>query len=257
MSERQNIDSKVNNANGTYWAGLVFFVLVCVLMVYGANKVHHLMQQDKALPVSHLLIEGNTPYTNKVDIVTALKQTRLDNFFQLDVNNVQRQLEALPWVYSASVRKQWPNTLSVYVQDQVPVAVWNGDDLINEHGQIFRADQGRLTSRLPQLFGPEGRELTALENYRDLNKLLKFIDAEIAQIELSERNAWLLTLTNGIALNLGQEDRVMRIQRFMDAYSQIKALVKQQQQVDYIDLRYDTGMAIGWKPLIEEEQTNV
>ena len=62
-------------------------------------------------------------------------------------------------------------------------------------------------------------------------------------------------------LNLGREERVKRVQRFMDVYPLIKAHLKHEskqknnnkkqlkQAVDYIDLRYDTGLAVGWKSL--------
>ena len=60
-------------------------------------------------------------------------------------------------------------------------------------------------------------------------------------------------------LNLGREERVKRVQRFMDVYPLIKTHLEDQfkkqnnhkkqlkQAVDYIDLRYDTGLAVGWK----------
>ena len=72
----------------------------------------------------------------------------------------------------------------------------------------------------------------------------------IDELVLSERFAWQLTLNDGVTLNLGREKRIERIQRFMDAYPQIKdqSNNKNNQQVDYIDLRYDTGIAVGWKP---------
>ena len=44
----------------------------------------------------------------------------------------------LPWVYSVAVRKQWPNELKIYVVDQNPVALWNGDFLINQAGKFFK-----------------------------------------------------------------------------------------------------------------------
>ena len=72
------------------------------------------------------------------------------------------------------------------------------------------------------------------------------------QLVLTERYSWQLILVDGVSLNLGREDRIQRVQRFMDAYRQIKAFAQDDMQVDYIDLRYDTGMAVGWKPVINE-----
>ncbi|QBY04827.1 FtsQ-type POTRA domain-containing protein [Thalassotalea sp. HSM 43] len=253
---KDNNNSLLDQVPMNYWSGLAFFIVVTMLMIFGLVKVYQSMMQDEASPVSSLVIKGKTPYTFNAEIVAALRQGELDNFFQLDVNLVQHELEQLPWVYSASVRKQWPDTVSVYVIDQTPVAQWNDDFFINEQGVIFQADQTRVAPGLPKLFGPEGSETLALATYRDLNLLLNYIEVEIDELVLSERHSWVLTLKDGVSLNLGREDRVMRVQRFMDAYRQIKSMAKQDMQVDYIDLRYDTGMAVGWKPKLEEEKTN-
>jgi cell division protein FtsQ len=71
---------------------------------------------------------------------------------------------------------------------------------------------------------------------------------------LSERFSWQLTLNDGVTLNLGRENRVERIQRFMNMYSDIKNNSKGDQQVGYVDLRYDTGVAVGWKPLTNNKR---
>jgi cell division protein FtsQ len=147
------------------------------------------------------------------------------------------------------VRKKWPNELKIYVVDQLPVAQWNGDFLINNEGKAFQADLSRIKSKLPQFYGPEGTEVLALENFTNLNRLLEYSELSIDELVLSERFAWQLTLSDGVLLNLGREDRVKRIQRFMDVYPIIKKKKEDNQQVNYIDLRYDTGIAVGWKTI--------
>jgi len=55
-----------------------------------------------------------------------------------------------------------------------------------------------------------------------------------------------LVLKNGITLKLGKEQKLERIQLFLKAFPRI-AKKYEIKTVDYIDLRYDTGLAIGWK----------
>ncbi|TLU66727.1 FtsQ-type POTRA domain-containing protein [Thalassotalea litorea] len=256
MSRELTITETSAKPNLRFWLGLVFFIVTCLGLLFGLTRLLQGMMQENVAPVSSLVINGNTPYTQQDEIVAAITRAKLDNFFQLDVNQVQMQIEALPWVYSATVRKQWPNELRVYVEDQKPVAQWNSDFFINEHGTIFQAAQARVQHPLPKLFGPEGSEKTALENYQNLNELLAFIQSDIRELVLTERFAWQLTLSDGVYLNLGREDRVKRLQRYMDAYPQIKAQQTKQQQVDYVDLRYDTGLAVGFKPIQPKEEHN-
>lgn len=235
-----------------FWLGLIFFALVVVTMLVSAWFLSIRMMSAESAPVTVLVIDGETPYTRREDIVAALAPINLGNFFKLDVNQVQSTLVALPWVYSVSVRKQWPNQLKVYVVDQQPVAIWNVDFLINQHGNAFQADQQRIDKALPAFFGPEGTEQIALENFENLSSLLTFRQLQIDELMLSERHSWQLTLGDGVTLNLGRENTVERIQRFMDVYQQIKRNSKENQQVDYVDLRYDTGLAVGWKTVQEQ-----
>ena len=61
---------------------------------------------------------------------------------------------------------------------------------------------------------------------------------------LSERFSWRLWLNNGVKLNLGRKDIGIRVQRFIDLYPEIKN--SSDKEVDSVDLRYDTGLAVSW-----------
>ncbi|XQW84423.1 cell division protein FtsQ/DivIB [Thalassotalea piscium] len=232
----------------SFWLGVGFFVLVIVSLLSFSWVVTERLTADESAPVTSVSISGEMSYTVAKDIEKAIENINLGNFFKVDVNRVQQQVTALPWVYSVSVRKKWPNELKIYVVDQTPIAIWNGDFLINQYGHAFQADISRIKHDLPAFFGPEGSELIALDNYRKLNKLLDYSALSIDELVLSERFSWQLTLNDGVMLNLGREKRNERIQRFIDVYPQIKSQQKENKQVDYVDLRYDTGLAVGWKP---------
>lgn len=260
MTKKQQGNSKTaaplsQDSALSFGLGLVFFIVVLFsLITISYWLTQHFIGQESA-PVTSIVISGEMPYSQRSDIINAIDQVDMGNFFQVDVNEVQSYVLTLPWVYSVAVRKQWPNELKIYVVDQNPIALWNGNFLINQLGQVFQADIERINHYLPNFFGPEGSELLALENYRDLNALLDYKALKIDELVLSERFSWQLTLDDGVTLNLGREERVERIQRFMDVYPIIKAQLKakkiaekqQNQAVDYIDLRYDTGLAVGWK----------
>ena len=237
----------------SFWLGLAFFVVVIISLLSFSWFVSKRVNAEESLPVTNITITGEMPYTRAEDIEVAIKKVNLSNFFNVDVNQVHQAIAQLPWVYSVAIRKQWPNELKIHVVDQKPVAVWNGDFLINQNGKAFQADQARLQKqRLPAFFGPEGSEIIALANFNDFSKLLEFSQLGIDELVLSDRFAWQLTLSDGVLLNLGRENRIERIQLFMDVYPQILEHKKQDQQVNYVDLRYDTGLAVGWKPLVTE-----
>ncbi len=252
----------INSENQQAWSfglGLAFFVCVLISLISIGWWLTKMLVDQEHAPVNSIVISGEMPYTQREQVLSAMSNVDLGNFFQVDVNDIQKQVLALPWVYSVAVRKQWPNEVKIYVVDQTPVALWNGDFILNQFGKAFQADKTRLNQDLPEFFGPEGTELLALENFTNLNGLLEYRNLAINELVLSERFSWQLMLNDGVMLNLGREERVKRVQRFMDVYPLIKTHLKQQekqqnnrkkqlkQAVDYIDLRYDTGLAVGWK----------
>ncbi len=261
MTNKQEV--KQNQQVLAFGLGLAFFVVVLISLVSAAWWLSQQVFGQERSPVNSVVVSGEMPYTQRQDVIAAISQIDLGNFFEVDVNDIQAQIASLPWVYSVSVRKQWPDEVKVYVVDQTPVALWNGDFLLNQFGKAFQADTTKLIQALPQFFGPEGSEQLALENYGNLNDLLEYSNLSIDELVLSERFSWQLTLNDGVMLNLGREERVERIQRFMDVYPLIKSHIKQKAQdknnrkkqpkqaVDYIDLRYDTGLAVGWKSVVK------
>lgn len=248
------IEEEQQTLHWSFWLGVGFFVAVIVAIIAFSWQVTSELSADESAPVTAVVISGEMPYTQSQDIEQAIDNINLGNFFKVDVNEVQQQVLALPWVYSVSVRKKWPNELKIYVVDQQPIAYWNGDFLLNQAGVAFQADVNRIKHFLPALFGPEGSENIALENFTNLSRLLEFKSLAIDELMLSERYAWRLTLNDGVSLNLGRENGVARVQRFMDVYPHIKENTKEDQQIDYVDLRYDTGLAVAWKPVVKKER---
>ena len=247
MQKQLPLKEEIADLHWSFWLGVTFFVAVIVAILSFGIFLNKKLSAEESAPVTSITIAGEMPYTTRIDIESAIEKVNLGNFFNLDVNDVQRKVAMLPWVYSVSVRKKWPDELKIYVVDQKPIAHWNGDFLINANGIAFQADVQRLAKKLPAFFGPEGSEQIALDNFRDLNKLLDFSELAIDELVLTERFAWQLILNDGVTINLGRDNRVERIQRFMDVYPEIKLNKKEGQQVDYVDLRYDTGLAVGWK----------
>ena len=79
-----------------------------------------------------------------------------------------------------------------------------------------------------------------------INQLLKVNEFKIISLSSDQRNSSDVFLESGISLRLGQEQKLDRIQRFLSVFP----LIEKQYDIttiDYLDLRYDTGLAIGWK----------
>lgn len=250
--------------------GLPVFICVLLILAYASYWTHQWLQDEQRLPVQEIVFSGNLNMLNEDDLAGIIQSQLTASFFALDVNEVHALMEAQSWVYSASIRKRWPSKLYIHIIEQKVVAAWNGDLLLNQYGDTF--DGGiRLSStevssnpkrvqqtvskenQIPQLFGPVGSEKTVLTGYTHMQRLLNASKLNIEQLVLSERFAWQAKLSNQVALKLGRREYINRLQRFIDVYP---LLSQQERKVEYVDLRYDTGLAVGWKAATVIQSTN-
>lgn len=170
------------------------------------------------------------------------------NFFKVNIFELKRRLSRLPWVYQVTVLRTWPNSLSVRVKEQEPIARLPDNRLLNKHLEVFTVPVATLPSSLPEFKGPAGQLNIIWQNYLAVEKVLKPIGLHVVYFELSERQSWRLKLNNGLMLILGRSDGIDRLSRFVGVYHQILAS-HNLGTIDYIDLRYSTGMAVAPRPL--------
>ena len=222
--------------------------MIISAIVMGGWKLHSLLNNAETLPIEAIAVKGERDFTSNAEIQQAMQSLMQKSFFNVDVNKVQQTLETLPWVYQASVRREWPAKFKVFLKEQQPIAHWNDTKWLNVHGDVFSAlkpskDIKRLAS-LPYLYGADSSAQDVLTVYRQINKLLQINGFGLTTLSFNLRHAWQVTLSNGIKLNLGREDKMARIQRFINLYP---SLEKMQKPVATLDLRYDTGLAVAWE----------
>ncbi len=235
--------------------GVPVFVLVMIGFAYGIYWIHGYLQDEQKLPVQTIVFSGELTMLNTQALERQIRQKLTASFFALDVNDVHALMESNAWVSSASVRKRWPSQLNIHIQEQQAVAIWNDDLLLNKFGETFdglsvlnsksenEQVDADLFSNLAQLYGPGGSEKTALTGYTNMQRLLNTSGHVIEQLVLSERFAWQSKLRSGIILKLGRQEYINRLQRFIDVYP---TLAEQHVNIKYVDLRYDTGLAVGF-----------
>jgi cell division protein FtsQ len=224
------------------------FLLIVVLLIAGLlYKTVAWMSDERSMPLSHFILQGDLAYVTEQDVHHQLVDVEpMGTFMTQDVNQLQQAVEALEWVNRASIRKQWPDTIKIYVVEHRAAAIWNGISLLNQSGTIFHADASRLdTPTIVKLYGPEEKNLLVLETYRELEPKFEALGMRIDSLVLNDRLAWQIILENGIRLELGTEALEERLQRFISLY---KKMGNKTEKISYIDLRYDTGAAVGWMP---------
>lgn len=196
-------------------------------------------------PITIVRIDGelvHTPGEAVERVVT--RHTAGAGFFSLDLEALRADLEALPWLRSAGLRRIWPDTLDVVVAEHRPTARWNETALISEAGRVFRP-RTLPGLELPDLAGPEGHGPEMLARLREIDRRLAALDLAVRGLYQDARRAWRIELDNDVSLRLGRSDTEARLRRFRAVWPVV--LARRAERIAAVDLRYPNGFAVAWR----------
>jgi cell division protein FtsQ len=210
--------------------------LSLVLVLYGV--VRYVLQ----LPVFPLRAVELTAAPQRVSselLEKVVREKVSGNFFTVDLERTRQAFEQLPWVRKVSVRRKFPWSLEVGVEEQVALASWNGTELVNTHGEVFA---GKVEQDLPVFIGQPDSSLQVAQMYAELSAVLQPLQQQIVQLSLSPRYAWQVTLDDGMVIELGRDEMQQRLARFVAVYPY--SLAAMARSVRHVDLRYRNGFAV-------------
>ena len=207
------------------------------------------LNDPATLPISKIRVQGSFVHLNEAMLQRTVAGTKNQGFFSVDIAAVKQQVEQLPWVKQAAVRRIWPDTLGIEVVEQKAVARWAAGGLVNRAGENFRPAETQAFSHLPLFVGPQNMLAAMREQYRQSNALLITVGLRIAELAMNSRRALTLQLTlpskARIELVLGREETAARLQRFIRVYK--KLLMARSADIARVDLRYSNGLSVQWK----------
>lgn len=253
------------------------------VLVYAGSQIRDI-EVPEVLPVEDVQVVGELKFLNKKAIEETVMRSVSGGYFTVDLTAVRDLLQYQPWVRNVSLRRVWPASITVTIEEQVPVAYWNDDGYINEAGEVFKPATVNTTLNLPKLSGPEGQHDNVWKFMNQLYQEMALLDYEVTRLSLDDRRAWQLVIstapapsvasssdiTQGIEVKLGRFDTQKRLQRFIGIVPSLIAsqsvaatgkkgsddsLMLDTNKIELIDMRYPNGFAVRMsnKDMLEKE----
>jgi cell division protein FtsQ len=244
-NEIQPAESGPVMRKGTFYE-LIFAVLFTALLVWTGFY----LLNPATLPIKQVRIEGEFRHLSTNILQDLVRPKVTGGFFNIDVTAVRNTLLTEPWVRNASVHRVWPDSLQVFVTEQVAVARWKDTALLNRSSQIFKPDRSSFPAGLPKLEGPEGSQVMMMDKYLYLQKQLVPLAMQAAVLRLDERRAWTFESGDGLLVVIGRKDFDERVTRFVELMP--RSLGTNIQDAEMIDMRYPNGFAVRWKAGVTE-----
>ncbi|MDB5874000.1 MAG: ftsQ [Ramlibacter sp.] len=241
---QQPFDVKLMNLTATV---LFSACLVMLLAAGGWWALRHPL-----FAIAGITVQGDVAHNSAVTLRANVAPRLAGNFFTVNLAGAREAFEAVPWVRSAVVRREFPNRLRVSLEEHRAAAFWGTDGegrLVNIFGEVFEANPGDVEAEnLPRLAGPQGQSAVVLTMYRMLKPMFESLDLGLEQLALTSRGSWQLQLDNNAVIELGRgtpEEVVARTQRFVQTLAQ--ATSRYGRRPDALlsaDLRHGEGYAL-------------
>ncbi|MES2605968.1 MAG: cell division protein FtsQ/DivIB [Pseudomonadota bacterium] len=218
---------------------LLFSFAVIGAAGYGMNLA---IQKVNSRKIGMVHIEGALTFVTEEQIKQTVGADVTTSLIAVDLVTIKQKLEALPWIREAEIRRQWPDAINIYVEEEIAIARWGAKQLLNQQGHVFEPESIEEQLLLPLLAGPENSEQKVMRQYQEFNQLLYPLGVRIRDLTLNDSGSYELTLINGVRVKLGREDVLERLRRLVVFLESDHG--RDLQDVEAIDLRYRNGLAI-------------
>jgi cell division protein FtsQ len=222
---------------------LVLFAAVAMILSSGVLWLWDEAGEGPLFPLRAVTLGGELEHVTEADLRQAMAPHLQGGLLSLDVARIRTAVESLPWVKRASVRRLWPHSLAIDIEEQRPLARWGDDALVGAGGEVFRPQM--LPEGLPGLAGPESRRGDVVQLYRALLEPLAARDLEVEALRVDARGSWTLRLTGDLVVEIGTHELESRLARFLGALPELRRGADQ--QPSRVDLRYPNGFAVDWR----------
>lgn len=193
-------------------AAILSAVLIASSSAYGAfvggygDSIVQGVTARTGFAVDQIKVIGNRQ-TSEIDVLDRIGLDGWTSLIGFDAEAARERIATLPWVEGAAVRKIYPHTLEVRIEEREPFALWQqGDQLsvIERSGEVIAPFSGGKQALLPLIIGTGAPAqapgfLEKIKRYPELAARVK------GYIRVGERR-WDLRLENGITIKLPEDD---------------------------------------------------
>lgn len=178
----------------------------------------------------------------KEEIQEFFKGKTLGNILLLDIDRLQGALEEHRWVRNVCVRKIFPSSLKIEIQERIPVAVVKKDTyyLIDRKGILLEETDPKEREDLPLLVDSQGFKKHYQEKielaWQCLDSLPVQEKEQIEFLDLTEyANVVIQLKEEKTQLKLGEDQFPQKL----EAFRQIQPKLEKFEPLEYVDLRFE------------------
>lgn len=226
----------MNNKFKNFLKYFTFLFLLTSVILYGYNNIE--------LYVNKISISSNGNNVNTDILKTQIKKKiKLQNFFNINPLNIQKELLNHPWIKKIEVYKKFPDKLIIKITERVAIAIFNDISLVDGSGNIFKKLEKK--KNLLKFYADDQKEVKYIYNF--YKKFIKFqnlnnIQIDISYIKINSIKEFVVRTKANNLIYFGSKNIDERLGRFIQLYGSIE--LENLNNVEYFDMRYTNGVSV-------------
>lgn len=226
----------MNNKFKNFLKYFTFLFLLTSVILYGYNNIE--------LYVNKISISSNGNNVNTDILKTQIKKKiKLQNFFNINPLNIQKELINHPWIKKIEVYKKFPDKLIIKITERVAIAIFNDISLVDGSGNIFKRLEKK--KNLLKFYADDQKEVKYIYNF--YKKFIKFqnlnnIQIDISYIKINSIKEFVVRTKANNLIYFGSKNIDERLGRFIQLYGSIE--LENLNNVEYFDMRYTNGVSV-------------
>lgn len=226
----------MNNKFKNFLKYFTFLFLLTSVILYGYNNIE--------LYVNKISISSNGNNVNTDILKTQIKKKiKLQNFFNINPLNIQKELLNHPWIKKIEVYKKFPDKLIIKITERVAIAIFNDISLVDGSGNIFKRLEKK--KNLLKFYADDQKEVKYIYNF--YKKFIKFqnlnnIQIDISYIKINSIKEFVVRTKANNLIYFGSKNIDERLGRFIQLYGSIE--LENLNNVEYFDMRYTNGVSV-------------
>ena len=193
-----NYKNKINLFENVH-KKLIFIILFLFLTSYYLlSKTTNIFTESNLYFLNKILIKNGfiiknieilgVKHLDKNDILKIISTYKNINIFNVNINNIYREIKNNTWIKKASIEIIYPNTIKILLTEKKPIAIWQnryGNSLITKSGDLIsEKNLEKFKSYLPIIIGQNA--------HKNVHSILNILSSNQDFV----KNIWSLTFVN-------------------------------------------------------------
>jgi cell division protein FtsQ len=230
--------------------GIIVLLSITLLIIF----LFSLKIMAGTFRVKNIMVSGNYNL-DESEVRSAVSVSYGSNLLRLSLDDLNKRLKRKAWIKKVTLRRQFPDTIMVNIEEAVPRALLNLDNhmfLVDGNGKVLERIDDNSTPFLPVIVGIDPRKdrggiLEALKLVETLDEQGFLLHKESVQVMLKPYG--LVLNMDGDYVKVGYGKYPEKLGKWKDIESEIR---KKGLALDYVDLRYEREVIV--KPLKRSEK---